>query len=648
MIEVTDETTDFSSIRCTKIFNFLRLIFGRAQMITQTHIRKKSVVLMLTILLIGLAVSLPAQADQKGTKAKWVWTKEIPKPMWWTWGDEYSKDKPVPGGILKVASTRYVGMMNPHHWPINDFNVIMQIYEGRMNFDGQYRQLNPWLVESWEVLTPTTMLVKYREGVRYHDGSPLNAESIKYLLDWINDPKNGTWSRGLMKKFKTWQVADEHTLRWETYEPWGTFPVGWMGILVSAEALKNDVLLKDYQSLSRKARTLEKKAVKAESKADKASGAKKSKLAKKAKKARKSAEKMKQKVAELAEKTRDLKNTDVHPVGSGPFRFEDASPGNYVKLKRYDDWWFGQSNGKPEMPYFDGVTYTVIPDPAIQLANLRAGKIDQMTVNKSQYRMLKNDRRLNVYTHPQNTTFGLFLNNTKGPGKDIKVRKAIAHAIDRKALIHGTQFGLARPAAGLFPGDHWAHNPKLKPVPYDPELSKKLLAEAGYADGLTLTGYMQSDPNSQTISVAIKSMLTKVGIDWKVDALSPVAAVDRFKNLEFDLARGVNPLIQDPDQAVYRFYHPDGGFFFNRVDATKTGPLIDKGRFIVDERERKKIYNALEEELYNNYTDIWLWWEIEVVARRKVIQGHNHDMFLKGRNCYVNSHPLWFKDGKRK
>jgi len=316
-------------------------------------------------------------------------------------------------------------------------------------------------------------------------------------------------------------------------------------------------------------------------------------------------------------------------------------------MKRFDDWWFGQSIGKPEMPYFDGIIFTVIPDPAIQLANLRAGKIDQININKSQYRIAKRDRNLNVYTYPLNTTFGLFFNNTKGPGKDIRVRKAISHAIDRKALIHGTQFGLARPAAGLFPGDHWAHSPKLKPVTYDPELSKKLLAEAGYADGLTITGYMGSSSNAQTVSVALKSMLAKVGINWKVDALSPVAAEDRFKNLEFDLAQGVQTYIQDPDGAVYRYYHANGGFFNNRVDTSKTGPLIDRGRSIFEESVRQKIYAELDEELYNNYTDIWLWYEEVVLVHRKVIQGHNHEMFLQGMTCYSRSHPLWFKNGKR-
>jgi len=79
------------------------------------------------------------------------------------------------------------------------------------------------------------------------------------------------------------------------------------------------------------------------------------------------------------------------------------------------------------------------------------------------------------------------------------VRKAISHALDRKALIHGTVFGLGRIASCMYPGDHWTHNPNLKPVSYDPELS----AEAGYPNGLTVKGYYGNYAIAMNIAEAI-------------------------------------------------------------------------------------------------------------------------------------------------
>ncbi|MBW1711233.1 MAG: hypothetical protein JRJ73_15385, partial [Deltaproteobacteria bacterium] len=76
---------------------------------------------------------------------------------------------------------------------------------------------------------------------------------------------------------------------------------------------------------------------------------------------------------------------DNQAVGTGRFMVEEGRPGNYLKLKRNPNWWFGKSIGLPDMPYFDGWLINVIPDPSVQLANLRAGKIDAMNVDPSQY-----------------------------------------------------------------------------------------------------------------------------------------------------------------------------------------------------------------------------------------------------------------------
>ena len=116
--------------------------------------------------------------------------------------------------------------------------------------------------------------------------------------------------------------------------------------------------------------------------------------------------------------------------------------------------------------------------------------------------MVKNDRNFNVYAYPSPHTRMMFFNLAKGPCQDLRVRKAISHAIDRKALIAGTQFGLGRLASCLYPDNHWCHNPELPPVAYDPELSKKLLAEAGHGKGLVIIGGTLNTPTEVSIGEA--------------------------------------------------------------------------------------------------------------------------------------------------
>jgi peptide/nickel transport system substrate-binding protein len=226
------------------------------------------------------------------------------------------------------------------------------------------------------------------------------------------------------------------------------------------------------------------------------------------------------------------------------------------------------------------------------------------------------------------------------------VRKAISHAIDRKALIAGVDFGLGRPASCMYPDDHWCHNPNLKVVSFDPELSKKLLAQAGYKNGLTIKGYMSNTTQSISIAEAVKAMLAKVGITWNIDFLDPAASSEKMRKVDYDFAYGTWPWIYDPDLMPTGLYHPDGGFNFGRSNNQKAIELIEAGRKEVDFDKRTKIYWELEKVLYDNYEDVWLWWPRFVSVTRKNIQGINNDMGNQFKESFGVSHPTWFKGGK--
>ena len=550
--------------------------------------RKSGLVLgCLAMLFFLFSVVTPhlAKAGVKSEVEPWVWTKENPKPSWWTWGDDYEKAKPVRGGYYRSAATRYIGLMNPNHWPVNDWVAMTQLYEMLIYNDGNYRASIPWLAKSFKFESPTSVVMKLRKGVQFHDGTYFDAETLKYQIDWIRNKRNGCWSRAWLKPVKKIEVVDDFTVRWTFKKPWAAFP----GIMANVPGYV----------MSRKA--LEEGGPKA---------------------------------------------MDNHAVGTGRFMFEEGRPGNYLKLKRNPNWWFGKSIGHPEMPYFDGWLINVIPDPSVQLANLRAGKIDGMTVDPSQYLLIKDSPNLKVYKVNQNHVTAMRFNTQKGPCKDIRVRKAISHAIDRKALIEGTVFGLGRIASCMYPGDHWCHNPNLKPVSYDPELSRKLLAEAGYPNGLTVKGYYANYAIAMNIAEAIKAMLKQVGVNWEVEFLDSAASSDRMKNLEYDFAGGGWVWIWDPDLMATGLYMPEGGFNYGRSNLPAAQKLIRQGRAEVDLKKRQKIYWQLEKMLYDDYEDAWLWWSVSVSAYRKNVMGWNTKLYLKGREGFWFSHPMWFKNGK--
>jgi peptide/nickel transport system substrate-binding protein len=565
----------------------------------------------------------------------WAQENAKVKPGWMEWGAKYCPDKPVRGGYMRSASPVYIGLMNPNHFPVMDWVSMSYMYEKLINLDSSQKPTTPWLAESWEYLDDVTVIMKLKKGVLFHDGSPFNAQGLKYQMDWIMDKDNAAWTRVWIEPLKSVELVDEYTVKWHFKRPWGSF-LGTLasvpGFVISARALEKD-------SAITKVKRIEREIVSAKRKA--AMG----KDAPKADKAKIILADLEAQLKHYSTIAKDAKPLDTNPVGTGPYMLEKASTDNYLQLKRNPAWWFGQSIGLPDMPYFDGMKISVIPDPSVRLANLKAGKLDFIVADAIQYKLVKNDPNFNVNTMPMNWLIYLMLNNAKGPCADIRVRQAISHAIDRKALVMGTQFGLGRVASCMYPDDHWAHNPDLSPVSYDPALSKKLLAQAGYPNGLTLKGFTLNLPEAQAFAKAVMAMLEKVGITWKPVYLSISGMIEPFKKRDFDIVGSLHPWIQEPDHIATLLYDPISPLNNGRSHNEKAISLIKAGRENVNEAKRTKIYNELEKALYENYEDAWLWWPTAVLASSKNVMGFNADMAKQFGEAYYFSHPQWFKDG---
>ena len=500
------------------------------------------------------------------------------------WAVFNDKEKPVRGGVYRVAAASYIGMMNPNRWPVTDWDSMGLIHEKLFITDGTYRPAVAWLAESIVQESPTSVLLTLRAGSTFHDGSALNAQSIKHQVDWIRNADNAAWTVGWFPLLDAIEIVTPLQLRWKFKQPWASFT----GVMANVPGY----------ALSETALKL------------------------------------------------DAKKFEVQPMGVGPFIVEEASPGNFIKLKRNPNWWFAKAIGRPDMPYFDAIHVAVIPDPGVRLANFRAGKLDALTLDKSQYRMMQNDKRCVVHVQTLPTTTALRFNSAKGPCQDLRVRKALSHAIDRKGLIAGTQQGLGRIASGLFPGDHWAHNQGLAPVEYNPKLARELLAQAGYAKGLTINGFTGNTTAVQTVAESVKNMLRQVGVTWEVDMLAPVAAIARLREGNFDLASGGWTYLYDPDLATTGLYHPNGAFAAGRGLDSKVVAMIEAARSETVFERRQMLYQTIERVVAEDHQDIYLWWEESAIAYQKYVRGYDPEMHRKHKEVYIRSHPLWFAEGK--
>jgi len=174
----------------------------------------------------------------------------------------------------------------------------------------------------------------------------------------------------------------------------------------------------------------------------------------------------------------DIKTT---PIGTGAFKFADWVQGDKITLTRNDAYW-----GTPAT--LTDVTFKFISDPTAAMAAMMAEDIDVFAgfPTPEALPQFESDPRFQVLVGNSEGETILSTNNKMPPLDDVKVRKAIAHAIDRQAIIDGAMFGLGTPIGTHFAPHHPDYVDLTGNSAYDPELSKKLLAEAGYPDGFTL------------------------------------------------------------------------------------------------------------------------------------------------------------------
>ena len=198
----------------------------------------------------------------------------------------------------------------------------------------------------------------------------------------------------------------------------------------------------------------------------------------------------------------------VEPVGSGPFKVTEWLKDSHVKMVANPDYW----NGKPEI---ETLTFRAMPNEASRVAGLIAGEIDVVPLlTPPMVPTLEGEAGIKVETTVSNRTIYMGFNGQREtPLKDVRIRKAIDHAIDRESITKILLRGLGVPASQIPAPITFGFDETLGITPYDPELSKKLLAEAGY-DGTPIPFEFPTNrfSNAQQVAQAIDGFLSEVGI----------------------------------------------------------------------------------------------------------------------------------------
>ena len=317
------------------------------------------------------------------------------------------------------------------------------------------------------------------------------------------------------------------------------------------------------------------------------------------------------------------KEISDHPMGSGPFRFVSAETDKEVNLERNDDYW----GEKAKLPR---VRFAVVPDATTRALELRKGSADAEinALTPDTILTLQREPDLAVERAPGTVLAYLGFNLRDPILKDVRVRQAIAYALDRGPMIEYLWRGEARSARSILPTQSWAYNGNVPAYDHDPEKARKLLDSAGYSavNGVRFHLAMKTstDENTRLMVAVMQQQLREVGIVLDIRSFE-------FATFFADVTHGAFQMYglrwiggnEDPDIFEYAYHSakfpPNGanrGYYSNpKVDA-----LIDQARREVDPAVRKRLYAELQTILAEELPSIDLWYLDNVLVHNKRVR----------------------------
>ncbi len=315
----------------------------------------------------------------------------------------------------------------------------------------------------------------------------------------------------------------------------------------------------------------------------------------------------------------------THPIGCGPYKVVDFRSDDRVVLEAFDQW-----HGGP--PKIKNVILRVIPDATTRILELRRGTV-QFEVNAIPFENISEfDGKPDFTVDKQpGSVYQYLAFNLKDPIlKNLKVRQAIAHAIDRQKICTDLMRGYAIPTDTMLAKGHWARAENLPAYPYDVNAAKQLLDEAGYKPGpngirFTLSFKTSTDAEASLRAQMIQAMLGQVGIKVSIQSSEFGTFFDQISKGEFQMYSMSRNGVQDPDFYYVIFYSkntpPSGqnrGYYSN----PKVDQLLVEGRSTFDKAKRKAIYGQVQTILQQDLPYLSLYHQVNAAVMRKNIQGY--------------------------
>lgn len=488
-------------------------------------------------------------------------------------GEVRDRGEPVDGGrVVEALLADASNLLPPLASDSASHEVAEFLYVSLVKSD---KDLNivPYAAESFEVLDGGRLFrFTLRDDIRWFDGEPLTAEDVRFTYELMIDPETPTAYGGDYEMVAEFTVTGPHSLEIRYDEPFAPALSSWAMSILPEHVLAGE----------------------------------------------------------------DLRTTRYirEPLGCGPYKLEEWVSGDHVVLTANEDYFEGR-------PHVDEVVYRIIPDQATQFLELKAGSLDMMglapldAVYMTDGPFWRENFRKFEYLSSSYTYLGY---NLKKPlFQDLRVRQALDFAIDEEEIVRGVLLGKGVAATGPFKPGTWAYGQGVTPRPYDPDKALELLAEAGWEDHdgdgvLDRDGkdfvftILTNQGNAQRIKTAtiIQYRLARIGIKVAIRTVEWAAFLREFVDKgRYDalILAWTLPLEPDPFDVWHSSKAFEGGLNFIYYQNPELDALLEAGRATLDQDERQRIYEEVQEILHRDQPYCFLYVPLALPIVQSRIQG---------------------------
>ncbi len=334
----------------------------------------------------------------------------------------------------------------------------------------------------------------------------------------------------------------------------------------------------------------------------------------------------------------EQENLKIKAVGTGPFRLVEYVPQDHITYARNPDYW-----GRP-LPYLDGMLFKVLPEENARLAALRAGQVQYAALSAQGAAQLQGAAGITIMRSPNAWVALHYINVSKKPLDDARVRRAMRMAVDTSEVIQKAVYGAGVPSGPIPTGyGAWALDPRSLPYQKaDLDGARKLLAEAGYPNGGFKVEIKCSPqyPEFVASSLVVQQALRKLGIDVQVVQMEWGAFVQAHNQ---ELATGgreggeifasANTFRPGPDGYIYPYFFSEGKLNDGGYRNPKLDPLMVQARSISNRDQRRSLYVQIQRTLLEDCPNWWWYAKLNIEAMSPRLQGYAQS--FTGRRIFL-------------